>query len=225
MFFAANFQPLLFSVTDVSKSHRNWVGGWLIDQQFSLQPTNDPSIEWINPDGAPLSIESVREMITRLAYTPISQKQRVATILYLDSASEEAQNALLKTLEEPPSSTQFILTCRNLTKVLPTIKSRCQIQTIFHDQNNTGGEKNSSIQEIELDSFASAIALAEKYADRESAQNQLRFWIQTWSLTELSGSYPKINILQQTLEFLNQNANVKLALENGFFQLVTLRLT
>ena len=224
MFFSANFQPLLFSIADIGKNHRSWVGEWLIEQQFSLQPTNDPNIEWINPDDIPLSIESVREMIARLAYTPINQKQRVAIILSLDSASEEAQNALLKTLEEPPNSTQFILTCQNLSKILPTVKSRCQIHTIFHDQDNSE-EKSSSIQEIELDSYAMAIALANKYADREAAQNQLRYWIQNWSLTDLSTNYPKIKILQQTLEYINQNANVKLALENGFFQLVTLRLT
>lgn len=67
--------------------------------------------------------------LNQLFYHHHSQT-RVIIIEDFDTASEEAQNALLKILEEKTENTQFYLLVKNYLKVLPTIRSRSTIQTI-----------------------------------------------------------------------------------------------
>jgi len=77
-----------------------------------------------------ISIESVREAIKQLQLKAVigSQKpvNRVVLIEGAHTASTEAQNALLKAIEEPPAGTVFILTAESDTAVLPTIASRSE---------------------------------------------------------------------------------------------------
>lgn len=73
--------------------------------------------EWIN---------AVREMIRKLTMSPLVSKYKVAIIDDADRLSEEAQNALLKTLEEPREDTVIILIVLNEESLLPTIVSRSQ---------------------------------------------------------------------------------------------------
>lgn len=77
-----------------------------------------------------ISIESVRQLrhFTRLRQT--GGNQRIILIHDAHTMSEEAQNALLKLLEEPPELTSFILTSESDQSVLPTIRSRSQVMAV-----------------------------------------------------------------------------------------------
>lgn len=77
-----------------------------------------------------ISIESVRQLrhFTRLRQT--GGDQRIIVIHDAHTMSEEAQNALLKLLEEPPELTSFILTSESDQSVLPTIRSRSQVMAV-----------------------------------------------------------------------------------------------
>ncbi len=72
-------------------------------------------------------IDAVREMIRKLTMSPFSSKYKVAIIEDADRLSEEAQNALLKTLEEPREDTVIILIVPSEETLLPTIVSRSQV--------------------------------------------------------------------------------------------------
>lgn len=72
-------------------------------------------------------VEKVREfIIQRVAFAPTQGKYKVYIIDEVHKLSDSAFNALLKTLEEPPSHTVFILATTHPQKLLPTILSRCQ---------------------------------------------------------------------------------------------------
>ena len=71
-------------------------------------------------------VDDVRQLRDEVAYTPVSCKYRVYIIDEVHMLSQQAFNALLKTLEEPPPHVKFILATTELHKVLPTILSRCQ---------------------------------------------------------------------------------------------------
>ncbi len=79
-----------------------------------------------------ISIDSVREIIASLKLKALNNKpfSRVVLINNAEMASQEAQNALLKILEEPPSSCLFILTAISVKSVLPTISSRARAITV-----------------------------------------------------------------------------------------------
>ncbi|MFM7824639.1 MAG: DNA polymerase III subunit, partial [Candidatus Limnocylindrus sp.] len=83
----------------------------------------------ITPSGAAdeIGITPIRELETSLALLPVEGGRRVALIEHADRMSEPAQNALLKTLEEPPLQTHIILAAAEDSSLLPTIRSRCAV--------------------------------------------------------------------------------------------------
>ncbi len=78
-------------------------------------------------DTSPLKIEEIRTVIQRLALKPFEARYRIAIFRDFDSAQPRAQDALLKTLEEPAPHAILILLARSLDSVLSTITSRSQI--------------------------------------------------------------------------------------------------
>jgi len=76
-------------------------------------------------DSGSIKIEQVRDVIDRADYRPFEGKRRVVIIDEADALVPAAQNALLKTLEEPPSASIFVLVSSMPDALLPTVISRC----------------------------------------------------------------------------------------------------
>ena len=77
-------------------------------------------------DGAPLKIDAIREVARLLALKPYSARYRIAILDDFHLAAPLAQDALLKTLEEPPGHAILLLLAASVEHVLPTIRSRAQ---------------------------------------------------------------------------------------------------
>lgn len=71
-------------------------------------------------------IDQIREIIENLKYAPTKGRAKVYIIDEAHMLTKEASNALLKSLEEPPSHVYFILATTEPNKIIPTILSRCQ---------------------------------------------------------------------------------------------------
>jgi DNA polymerase-3 subunit delta' len=85
-----------------------------------------PDVIVIEPgDSGSIRIEAVRDVIDRAGYRPFEGRRRAVIIDEADSMVDAAQNALLKTLEEPPSASIFILVSSLPDALLPTVRSRC----------------------------------------------------------------------------------------------------
>jgi DNA polymerase III subunit delta' len=76
-------------------------------------------------DNGSIKIDQVREAIDRTGYRPFEGRRRVVVIDEADALMPAAQNALLKTLEEPPPSSVFVLVTARPDVLLPTVRSRC----------------------------------------------------------------------------------------------------
>lgn len=72
-----------------------------------------------------IRVDEVRPIIERLAYRPFEARWRVIVVDQAEALMPFAQNALLKSLEEPPSSTVFVLVTARPDALLPTVRSRC----------------------------------------------------------------------------------------------------
>lgn len=83
----------------------------------------------ISPSGASdeIKIDSIRALAAGLALFSVEGGRRIALIERADKMNEAAQNALLKTLEEPPSRTHVILAAAEDSRLMPTIRSRCAV--------------------------------------------------------------------------------------------------
>jgi DNA polymerase III subunit delta' len=86
-----------------------------------------PDVLAIQPgESGSIKIDQVRDAIERSAYRPFEGKRRIVIIDEADALVPEAQNALLKTLEEPPAASMFVLVTSRPDVLLPTVRSRCQ---------------------------------------------------------------------------------------------------
>src|SRR5262245_24165700 len=77
-------------------------------------------------DSGTIKVDQVRDAIDRAAYRPFEGRRRVVIVEEADALVPEAQNALLKTLEEPPPASVFVLVTTRPDVLLPTVQSRCQ---------------------------------------------------------------------------------------------------
>jgi len=85
-----------------------------------------PDVTMIEPgETGWITVEPVRDSTQQAAYRPFEGRRRVVMIDQADRLVTQAQNALLKTLEEPPTSSQFLLITARPDTLLPTVRSRC----------------------------------------------------------------------------------------------------
>jgi DNA polymerase-3 subunit delta' len=92
-----------------------------------LDPSPHPDLVWLAPTGAQHMVEEVRERVIRAAaYRPFEGGKRVFVVEAAEAMRDESQNALLKTLEEPPEFVHLILLSSDGEGLLETVASRCQ---------------------------------------------------------------------------------------------------
>ena len=92
-----------------------------------LDPSPHPDLVWLVPPGTQHLVEDVRERVIKgAAYRPFEGERRVFVIEAAEAMADESQNALLKTLEEPPEFVHLILLTAEPAALLETVTSRCQ---------------------------------------------------------------------------------------------------
>jgi DNA polymerase-3 subunit delta' len=85
-----------------------------------------PDVIVVEPgDMGSIKIDQIRDVVDRVGYRPFEGRRRVVIIDEADAMGEDAQSALLKTLEEPPSASFFALVSSMPDVLLPTVQSRC----------------------------------------------------------------------------------------------------
>ncbi len=77
-------------------------------------------------DNGTIRVDQIRDAMEKSAYRPFEGQRRVVIIDAADAILPDAQNALLKTLEEPPAASMFVLVTSRPDVLLPTVRSRCQ---------------------------------------------------------------------------------------------------
>jgi DNA polymerase III delta' subunit len=99
------------------------------DSCVKIAEGNHPDVRTLEPEGklGRISIDTIRkQVIPAMAMPPHEGRARIFLIREATAMAGPAANALLKTLEEPPPRTHFILGTTAPVKLLPTIRSRCQ---------------------------------------------------------------------------------------------------
>lgn len=92
---------------------------------------NHPDIKYITHDKTSISVNDIREQLNNdISIKPYSSEYKIYIIPDANKMTEQAQNALLKTIEEPPVYAIIILLTENCDSLLPTIRSRCVTLTM-----------------------------------------------------------------------------------------------
>ena len=92
---------------------------------IEFDSNNNPDFIYLEPEETKIKIDQIRNMQIKVAEKPIISQNKVYIINDADTMTNEAQNCLLKTLEEPPEYVTIILIGKNEDNFLTTIKSRC----------------------------------------------------------------------------------------------------
>lgn len=98
-----------------------------ICRQTEKMQQPDLSIVTPEEEGGNIKVGQIRNLQHSLALTPYEARYRIALLLNFQFANANAQNALLKTLEEAPKQVILLLTADSADALLPTISSRCEI--------------------------------------------------------------------------------------------------
>ena len=144
---------------------------------------NNPDFQLIEAVDGKIKIEQIRQMQRKVAEKPIISNNKVYIIDNADTMTTEAQNCLLKTLEEPPEYITIILICTNEGDLLSTIKSRCtrmQFETIKNEELKRYIKEafpeqkiSDNIVELAQGSIGKAIKLNERKDIYENIENIL----------------------------------------------------
>jgi DNA polymerase-3 subunit delta' len=92
-----------------------------------IENANHADVHWVRPESKSriVSVDQMRELMQEIYLKPTEAEYKVATIIAADRLNVQAANAFLKTLEEPPSKSIFILLSTEPQRLLETILSRC----------------------------------------------------------------------------------------------------
>lgn len=93
---------------------------------LQLESNNHPDVIYVTHEKASIGVNDIRDQINNdIIVKPYSSKYKIYIVEEADKLTVEAQNALLKTLEEPPEYAIIFLLTNNINRVLETIQSRC----------------------------------------------------------------------------------------------------
>jgi DNA polymerase-3 subunit delta' len=136
-----------------------------------MEAGSHPDLFHVLPDGSSIKVEKIRDVVMGSHQPPIEARRKVYVFHEADKMTHEAQNALLKTLEDPPTSLLFLLLARNLKALLPTVVSRCQI--LDYSKTDEGKDIPRDVKEILLEvilaglDFSKINFYVQKFADAE----------------------------------------------------------
>ncbi|MGH9429811.1 MAG: ATP-binding protein, partial [Terriglobia bacterium] len=86
-----------------------------------------PDVTNVAPDGQFIKIDQMRSLSREVFFRPFEGKRRVFIVDEAEKFRDESANSILKTLEEPPDTSILILVTSRPNDLLPTLRSRCQM--------------------------------------------------------------------------------------------------
>ncbi|MBU3182016.1 DNA polymerase III subunit delta' [Clostridium psychrophilum] len=120
-------------------------------------------VEWrIEKNKSTIGVSSIRTLIEEINKKPFEGDKKVIIIYDAHKMTVQAQNAFLKTIEEPPKNVTILLLCENLEVILDTIKSRCQIHKLKSLKADEMKEfLNINYSELSLDEIKVIVAFSD----------------------------------------------------------------
>ena len=159
---------------------------------IEFMSNNHPNFLYIEPDGNSIKIEQIRYLQRKIQEKPIISDKKVYIINDADKMTTEAQNCLLKTLEEPPEYSTIILIGSNENAFLNTIKSRCMkipfkpIEAKYVKQYMEKTYEMTNISQNMLEAFQGSIGKAISLKDKKEQYENIESMIEKLNKTDMT---------------------------------------
>ena len=179
---------------------------------IELENDNNPDFNIIKPDGK-IKIEQIRKMLEKVYEKPIISDKKVYIIDDAETMTIEAQNCLLKTLEEPPEYIVIILITSNESNLINTIKSRC-LKLTFNSLEN--GELKQylenklefqNISETMLETFEGSVGKALKVKEKQELYSNMETTLKNFNCNSV------IDLINNATEIYKGKENINEILE------------
>lgn len=214
---------------DIEKKNLRKFLGEILKKNISIQELEmNPDIHNLEiVEKSSIGIENVKKLQKEMMYKPFQESKQVAIIYHSQMLTHEAQNSLLKSLEESSDYSIYILCVDNEKNLLPTIRSRSRIvytQII-------GDQENDSITDIFEKDLVTQFSQIEKFSEtRDSAQDfinavengikaKFETNIKNGSIDGSKKNLEALKIVQKSREKITGNCNRRLTLESMIVQL------
>lgn len=174
---------------------------------------NHPDLFYF-PHDSKLGILEARKIKEHFSLKPYSAKGRAVVMEDASFLTHEAQNALLKTLEEPPADAILILGAPSEHSFLPTILSRCQIVRVQNSEVRSQKEYHMDIEKLINSEIEERFEYVEKLKEREEFLHSLvQYFHQKLSIHPGGGHSEFLKELLQAEEWSQANVNIRAILE------------
>ncbi len=160
------------------------------------------------PADSKLGIAEARKITEFFSLKPYSAKAKAAVLEDASRLTDEAQNALLKTLEELPKNGLFIMCANSDATFLPTVLSRCQMERL----QGTVDSKQSYTEDIEK-LLESTIEQRFEYIEKLKEREELFHALLSYFHKKLPANSEFTKELMQAEEWQKQNVNIRAILE------------
>ena len=223
----------------------------------AIERGNFPDVMWVMPqaesivrgllskadlESAPskeIRVDEVRALAKRLSLAALRGRRKIAIVTPAEAINERAQNTLLKTLEEPPPATTFLLLSSNPDALLPTIRSRCARVQFSPEPQPEDPEVRPFLEQaakaLESADERDVLDVAEQHSDRDDAlwaALALQSWTHDRLVAQATGAAEELQpfallkqaqICSDVIEALEQNGNGRLQLERLLLRFRELR--
>lgn len=178
-------------------------------QEFGVSLSH-PDVLYFDSDSK-LGIEQARSIKEHFSIKPLSSKGKVAILEDASALTTDAQQALLKTLEELPENALFLLGSNSDAHFLPTVLSRCQILRI--EDIDKKDEDLTEIEQVLSGTLQEKFEYVEKCKDKEALLNLLIKLYRNKMLQNPSENAEIIKEIMEMEKYAKQNVNIRGILE------------
>jgi DNA polymerase III delta prime subunit len=177
-----------------------------------------------------IGIGQIKSVLQKLQLSPVQGNLKAVIIYEIQQATPEAQNALLKCIEEPGENVVIIATAHDVRSVLPTIISRCKVVILKTKQEQTDPSIEKDALLLLGASDAEKFLIAEQYSSKILGITLLTELIRLLRKKTVTAAYAnkpvsqhlinQIRMLERALQTIKTtNVSSRLLLENVLFEL------
>jgi DNA polymerase III gamma/tau subunit len=207
-----------------SKSRDAFLNQCAITLSSEINWPQSPDTIVVRSKNSQIGINQIRDFQKLIQIQPSSLKVKIGIIREAHLLTVQSQNALLKTLEEPPKNVVIFLLCENEDNLIPTIVSRCRTTNLSASESSLDSQEfenlKAVLQNLSLQGVAEKLTFASQISkDRDNAidwLNQVLIFAHQSAFSNLT-SWPgstKLLSIFESKKRLKANANVRLTMEN-----------